>query len=95
MVGTDSSSEDVTSNRGQPRQKATWMRFAGLGMELSASTLAPAAIGYFIDIRREHETLYATALGGLIGFSFGMYRFILQATRVIESKSNFDQSDEA
>ena len=54
------------------------MRMAGLGTELASYTLAMAGIGFAIDQYRGHTKTYATALGTLIGFSYGMYRFILR-----------------
>ena len=58
-----------------------WMRLAGLGIELASFTLGLAAIGYLVDTRRGHATPYATAFGALIGFGYGMFRFIQKATR--------------
>jgi len=58
-----------------------WMTYAGMGMELASYTLALTALGYAIDQMRGHETPFGTAFGTLIGFSFGMFRFIQRASR--------------
>ena len=56
-------------------------RYAVLGTELAASTLAFAGIGYAIDRARGHQKLYATAAGTLVGFVYGMYRFVSEVQR--------------
>lgn len=61
-------------------QKRSWMRFAGLGMELAGYTVFLGGVGFLFDKHRGHATPYATALGALIGFTWGMYRFIRQAS---------------
>jgi len=62
----------------------SWMRFAGLGMELAGYTLSIAAVGFFFDKHRGHATPYATAFGALVGFAYGMYRFIRQASEGLD-----------
>lgn len=56
-----------------------WMRFAGMGLELASYTLGLCAIGYAADWYFGLDPQVATAAGTLIGFAFGMYRFIQQA----------------
>ncbi len=53
---------------------------AGLGIELAGYTLGLAAIGIVVDSRLGQATPYATAAGALVGFSYGMFRFIQKAT---------------
>lgn len=65
----------------RPDGSKQWMRFAGLGMELAGYTLGTAGLGFLFDKYRGNVTPYATALGALIGFTFGMYRFIRQASQ--------------
>ena len=82
--GSDSvnDSQNLAPN-GKPPQNdsASWMRFAGMGVELASYTLAMTAIGYAIDRYFENEKGIGVALGTLIGFSFGMFRFIQRAGR--------------
>ena len=77
MSDTDSSDADPEL-QGRP-PKAPWMRMAGLGIELASCTLGLAAFGYYVDSRRGHTKPYATAAGALVGFVFGMFRFIQKA----------------
>lgn len=56
--------------------KAHMWRFAGAGMELGGSSLVFAAIGYGVDHYFGNTTLIATALGAVLGFAAGLYRFI-------------------
>ena len=49
-------------------------------MELASYTIAAAGLGFLFDKHRGHVTPYATAFGALVGFTFGMYRFIRQAS---------------
>ena len=55
---------------------ASMWRFAGAGMELGGSSLVFAAIGYAVDHYFGNTTLIATALGAVLGFAVGLYRFI-------------------
>jgi F0F1-type ATP synthase assembly protein I len=61
---------------------ATMWRFAGAGMELGGSAILFAAIGYAVDRYLENTTLVATALGAVLGFAGGLYRFIRMAMAV-------------
>ena len=74
MSDSDIEDESVANKSSKP-----WMRMASLGIELASYTLGLAAAGYVVDMRRGHETLYATAIGSLVGFGFGMFRFIQKA----------------
>ena len=76
----DGNPSDADSDDGLGTPQAPWMRMAGLGMELASYTLGLAAIGYVVDSRRGHARPYATAAAALVGFSFGMFRFIQKAT---------------
>ncbi|QDT13242.1 Putative F0F1-ATPase subunit (ATPase_gene1) [Planctomycetes bacterium K23_9] len=58
-----------------------WMKFAGLGMELASYSLGLAAIGYVIDLQRGHDKPYGAAAGTLVGFAFGMFRFIQRVSQ--------------
>ena len=77
--------ESTTNNSSGPpnsdKEPKAWMRFAGLGMELAGYTVALMGIGYAIDTNRGHVKPLCTAIGTLIGFSFGMFRFIQQASK--------------
>jgi F0F1-type ATP synthase assembly protein I len=57
------------------------MKFAGLGMELASYALGLAAVGYAIDFQRGHDKPYGAAAGTLLGFSFGMFRFIQRVSQ--------------
>lgn len=58
-----------------------WMKFAGLGMELASYSLGAAGVGYAVDLQRGHGKPYGAAVGTLIGFGFGMVRFIQRVSR--------------
>jgi hypothetical protein len=64
--------------------RAMW-RFAGAGMELGGSAILCAAIGYALDRYLDNTTLIATALGAVIGFAAGLYRFIRMAMAANQS----------
>ncbi len=57
------------------------MRFAGAGLELGGASIVMAAIGYAIDRTLGNTTLIATALGAIVGFAAGLYRFIRMAMK--------------
>ncbi|MGB7327354.1 MAG: AtpZ/AtpI family protein [Rubripirellula sp.] len=56
--------------------KQPWMKFVSAGGELAGISLAVAAIGYALDQYLGSKQSLGTAFGLLIGFGFGMYRFI-------------------
>ena len=81
-VNNDERSGDDEDARRKTRAKV--LRFAGLGTELAAYTLTVAGVGYVIDSARGHDKAYATAFGTLIGFTFGMVRFIREVNKHIK-----------
>ncbi len=56
--------------------KHPWMKFASAGIELAGTTLGVAAIGYALDRYLQSQRPIGTAVGLLVGFAFGMFRFI-------------------
>ena len=75
--GSDDSSGKLTSSNrlGFP------MRLIGSGMELASYTLLLGAAGYWLDSRWQLDQHYFAIAGALAGFSLGMYRLIVLATR--------------
>ncbi len=57
-------------------------------MELATYTLIFAGLGYFVDSALQLQKAYATAAGTLVGFTFGMVRFIQQAMKVAKRSSS-------
>lgn len=53
-----------------------WLRFAGLGIGLAATTVAGGLLGAWVDSRAGWAKPYATACGGLVGFVAAMIRFV-------------------
>jgi F0F1-type ATP synthase assembly protein I len=68
----------------RPQIQKIALRFLGLGSELATYTLVLAGCGYWIDSARQHAKPYATAIGTLIGFTFGMIRVIQVARKNAE-----------
>ncbi len=50
-------------------------------MELASYTLILGAGGYWIDSHWEHSQPFFAITGALVGFTLGMYRLIVLATR--------------
>lgn len=63
------------------------MKLAGMGMELAGSTLGLAGVGYLFDWYQGGPDRYGTAAGILIGFAFGMFRFIQKARKETRDQS--------
>lgn len=57
------------------------IRYAALGTELAAYTLTFAGVGFAVDKACGNQKYYATALGTLIGFAYGMYQFVSEVQR--------------
>jgi F0F1-type ATP synthase assembly protein I len=57
---------------------------AGMGAELAGATLVLAGLGYLIDQYLGGDSSTGLAIGGFLGFSLGMYRFIHKALQQIE-----------
>jgi thiol:disulfide interchange protein len=73
------SSDDRNRRQGGPSNNAAWMKVAGLGIELAGTTLGMTAIGIGIDWTLQSPRPIATAIAALVGFAFGMFRFIQRA----------------
>ncbi|MDG2222399.1 MAG: AtpZ/AtpI family protein [Rubripirellula sp.] len=67
--------------------RSVGFRYAALGTELAACTLFFAGIGYAFDRARGHQKYYATAAGTLVGFAYGMFRFVSEVQRGSGGKS--------
>ena len=65
----------------QPDDKSSYMRFAGAGLELAGSMLVPAAIGFAIDRYLVWSTPWSFLVGGVLGFTAGMYNFVRTANK--------------
>ena len=55
-----------------------------MGFELAGTTVLLAGAGHLVDRYFDGERGIGFAVGGLIGFGLGMFRFILKALRQIE-----------
>jgi len=55
-----------------------------MGAELAGTTLVLAGLGYLFDHYRGGNSSVGLAIGGFLGFSLGMYRFILKALQQIK-----------
>ncbi len=69
---------------GADETAGVWMKYAGMGIELAGLTLGAGAIGYFVDWYFASERSIGVAFGVLIGFSFGMFRFIQVALKSVQ-----------
>ncbi len=58
------------------------MELSGSGLQLAGSTLAVAMLGYALDHYLQTKRPIATGLGAVIGFSLGLFRFIVIASRM-------------
>ena len=77
----------------EPRSpKAAWVRLSGAGMELAFITIAFGAAGALIDSQTQLARPVCSAIGGLIGFSLGMVRFIRLATSISETQRELESS---
>lgn len=93
---------DGVDRPGFPDREASsapvWVRLTGAGMELAFITIVFGAIGILIDRHFNLARPIYSAAGGMLGFTFGMVRFIRMATQVsqaqrtIESTRSFDAS---
>ncbi len=61
-----------------------WLKFVGVEMEIALYTLVLGALGRWLDGRIGSPRPFATAMAGLVGFCFGMYRLVRLA---IQSQS--------
>lgn len=74
---------------------APWIRLTGAGMELALVTIVFGAIGSAIDHQFQWSRPIAAALGGLLGFAFGMFRFIRLATSVSAAQRAAESNESA
>ena len=71
------------TNEDPAPSKKPWLQLASLGMELAGATLGMAAVGGMIDWYRDQPLGIGVAFGALVGFGFGMLRFIQKAMQQI------------
>jgi len=90
-AGTKSHLSDETTTENQPRSRGNQPRsfaaVAGMGFELAGTTVLLAGAGHLVDRYFGGERGIGFAVGGLIGFGLGMFRFILKALRQIEESN--------
>ncbi|MGV3484025.1 MAG: hypothetical protein ACO1RT_06390 [Planctomycetaceae bacterium] len=65
----------------EQRQGRSFARFAGAGFELAGISLVFGLVGYAIDRSMGNTRQLATAFAALIGFSLGLLRFIVLASK--------------
>lgn len=63
-------------------EKPDYLRFAGAGLELAGAAIVPAGIGYLVDNHFQWENPWGFLVGGILGFSAGMYNFIRLANKL-------------
>lgn len=68
-----------------------WMRLAGAGMELAATVIFFAAVGYLLDRWFAMEQRLNTAFFAVGAFGLAMYRFIRLSLRVSEEQRAHEQ----
>jgi hypothetical protein len=83
-IDTDDSPSTPPRPRTEPghveREQAPWLRLTGSGLELAGSALGLGGIGYILDHWLGLDRPICTAVGAVVGFAFGMFRFIQLAT---------------
>ncbi|WP_197452749.1 AtpZ/AtpI family protein [Rosistilla oblonga] len=73
---------EVQTLAGSDDDKPSYLRFAGAGLELAGAMFVPATIGYLIDSHFMWQTPWGFLIGGILGFSAGMYNFIRLANKL-------------
>ena len=69
-----------------------WIRLSGAGLELAFITVVFGAIGAAIDRHLQSARPICSAIGGLLGFTLGMIRFIRLATSISNRQRQIEQS---
>ena len=94
--GSPAQADSADKHRSKPLGgSAPWLRLTGAGIELAFVSLAFGAIGWGLDRWAQSPRPLMTALAGLIGFAFGMYRFIRLATSVSAQQRRLEDQREA
>ncbi|QEF97326.1 Putative F0F1-ATPase subunit (ATPase_gene1) [Stieleria maiorica] len=76
-------------------QAPVWIRMAGAGLELAFITIVFGAIGAAIDRQLQAARPVCSAIGGLLGFTLGMIRFIRLATSTSNLQRQIETSGSA
>jgi F0F1-type ATP synthase assembly protein I len=58
-----------------------WGKFASSGLELAAGIGMGAAVGYWIDKKRNAGTPWGLVMGSTVGFVAGMYLLVKDALK--------------
>lgn len=81
--------EDPSAAAGKP---PVWLRLSGAGLELAFITIVFGAIGAVIDRQVQTARPVFSALVGVLGFTFGMIRFIRLAISVSALQREIESS---
>ena len=73
------------------RPDGRWRRFIGAGFELAGVAFVFGLIGYAIDRSLGNVKQVATAIAMLIGFSLGLMRFVLLASKENARQRELDE----
>lgn len=79
-----------------PKQTATWMRYAGLGVDFSAAVAGLTLIGYWMDRHWGwgHKATLTGAALGLIGGMYNLIRGSLAAFAELEAEERAEKPDD-
>lgn len=75
-----------------PSRSPVWIRLSGAGLELAFITIVFGAIGAAIDRHLQSARPICSAIGGLLGFTLGMIRFIRLATSISNRQRQIEQN---
>lgn len=77
------------------RLDGRWSRFLGAGLELAGVAIVFGLIGYAMDRSLGNVKQVATAMMMLLGFSLGLTRFVLLASKENARQREFDEQQKA
>lgn len=75
------------------RDRPSWIRYSGLGIELAAAFLGFALLGYWVDHHYETEP-WGLLIGAVLGLIGGMYNMVREALAAFQPPKSSDRHDD-
>ena len=82
----------VPAGRARMRQRSSWIRYSGLGIEFAAAVAGCTLVGYWIDRRYECRP-WGILIGAMVGLIGGMYNLIRESLAAADETRRRSQAD--
>ncbi len=76
------------------RDRPSWLRYSGIGIEFASAVAVFALLGYWIDQHYGWRRPWGLLTGAALGLTGGMYNLIRQSLSAFQQSQYSDRRDE-